>query len=108
MDMKTNVTFLPLSDSSPVTTAVIQRGTLRKGCILVAGKNWAKVRLLFDENGQVVESASPGTPVEIVGWKDIPSAGDEILEVESEVLQVSQNRVPRAGLFLFFAKKPVG
>ncbi|KFP78129.1 hypothetical protein N310_10979 [Acanthisitta chloris] len=59
----------------PVTTAIVQRGTLRKGCVLVAGKTWAKVRFMFDENGKAVESASPGIPVE---------AGDEILEVESE------------------------
>ncbi|NXP18400.1 IF2M factor, partial [Scytalopus superciliaris] len=68
----------------PLTTAIIQRGTLRKGCVLVAGKTWAKVRFLFDENGKAVEAAPPGIPVEIMGWKDVPSAGDEILEVESE------------------------
>ncbi|RLW07236.1 hypothetical protein DV515_00004257 [Chloebia gouldiae] len=68
----------------PLTTAIIQRGTLRKGCVLVAGKTWAKVRFLFDENGKAVDAASPGIPVEIMGWKECPSAGDEILEVESE------------------------
>ncbi|NXK93356.1 IF2M factor, partial [Formicarius rufipectus] len=68
----------------PLTTAIIQRGTLRKGCVLVAGKTWAKVRFLFDENGKAVAAAPPGIPVEIMGWKDVPSAGDEILEVESE------------------------
>ncbi|NXR45941.1 IF2M factor, partial [Hippolais icterina] len=68
----------------PLTTAIIQRGTLKKGCVLVAGKTWAKVRFLFDENGKAVDAASPGTPVEIMGWKESPSAGDEILEVESE------------------------
>ncbi|NWS15844.1 IF2M factor, partial [Pachyramphus minor] len=68
----------------PLTTAIIQRGTLRKGCVLVAGKTWAKVRLMFDENGKAVDAAPPGIPVEIMGWKDVPSAGDEILEVESE------------------------
>ncbi|RMC08017.1 hypothetical protein DUI87_15489 [Hirundo rustica rustica] len=68
----------------PLTTAIIQRGTLRKGCVLVAGKTWAKVRFLFDENGKAVDAASPGIPVEIMGWKESPSAGDEILEVESE------------------------
>ncbi|NWU05377.1 IF2M factor, partial [Cephalopterus ornatus] len=68
----------------PLTTAIIQRGTLRKGCVLVAGKTWAKVRFMFDENGKTVDAAPPGIPVEIMGWKDVPSAGDEILEVESE------------------------
>ncbi|XP_060687498.1 translation initiation factor IF-2, mitochondrial isoform X1 [Hemiscyllium ocellatum] len=68
----------------PVTTAIIQRGTLTKGCILVAGKSWAKVRLMFDENNKPMKVAGPSTPVEIVGWKELPSAGDEILEVESE------------------------
>ncbi|PKU44673.1 translation initiation factor if- mitochondrial [Limosa lapponica baueri] len=68
----------------PVTTAIIQRGTLRKGSVLVAGKTWAKVRFMFDENGKAVDAASPGIPVEIMGWKEVPSAGDEILEVESE------------------------
>ncbi|XP_067561124.1 translation initiation factor IF-2, mitochondrial isoform X2 [Pseudorca crassidens] len=68
----------------PVTTAIIQRGTLRKGSILVAGKSWAKVRLMFDENDKVINEACPSMPVGIIGWRDFPSAGDEILEVESE------------------------
>ncbi|XP_032845225.2 translation initiation factor IF-2, mitochondrial isoform X2 [Tyto alba] len=68
----------------PITTAIVQRGTLRKGCVLVAGKTWAKVRHMFDENGKAIDAASPGIPVEIMGWKEVPSAGDEILEVESE------------------------
>ncbi|XP_023367880.1 translation initiation factor IF-2, mitochondrial isoform X2 [Otolemur garnettii] len=68
----------------PVTTAIIQRGTLRKGSVLVAGKCWAKVRLIFDENGKIINEAYPSMPVGIIGWRDLPSAGDEILEVESE------------------------
>lgn len=68
----------------PVTTAIVQRGTLKRGCVLVAGKCWAKVRFLFDENGRTVPGAGPSAAVEVVGWKDLPSAGETILEVESE------------------------
>lgn len=60
------------------------RGTLRRGCILVGGQAWAKVRGLVDHTGQTLNAAPPGTPVEILGWRELPHAGDQILEVESE------------------------
>ena len=68
-----------------LSTAIVQRGTLRRGSILVAGTAWAKVRAMFNDRGQPIQEAPPSTPVEIVGWRELPSAGDEILEVESEV-----------------------
>lgn len=52
--------------------------------MLVAGTAWAKVRGLFDHSGQMIECATPGTPVEILGWRELPFAGDGILEVDSE------------------------
>ncbi|XP_019745202.1 translation initiation factor IF-2, mitochondrial isoform X2 [Hippocampus comes] len=67
-----------------VTTTLVRRGTLRRGCALVAGKTWAKVRSLLDERGRAVEEAGPGVAVEVLGWKEAPSAGDLVLEVESE------------------------
>ncbi|XP_070577122.1 translation initiation factor IF-2, mitochondrial-like [Ptychodera flava] len=68
----------------PVSTALIQRGVLKKGSVLVAGTAWAKVRGMFSELNQQISEAPPSTPVEIIGWKELPSAGEEILEVESE------------------------
>ncbi|XP_055365817.1 translation initiation factor IF-2, mitochondrial isoform X2 [Betta splendens] len=68
----------------PVTTVIVQRGTLKRGCILVAGTTWAKVRFVFDENGRTVKEAGPSSAVEVVGWKELPPAGELILEVESE------------------------
>jgi len=40
---------------------------------------------MFNDKGQPVAVAQPGMPVEVIGWRDLPSAGEEILEVESEV-----------------------
>ncbi|CAN9510002.1 unnamed protein product [Ophioblennius macclurei] len=68
----------------PVTTAIVQRGALKRGCVLVAGKVWAKVRFLFDENGKEVKEAGPSAAVQVVGWKELPAAGETIIEVESE------------------------
>jgi translation initiation factor IF-2 len=67
-----------------LSTAIVTRGTLRKGSILVSGLAWAKVRALFDHTGQPIDQAMPGTPVEILGWRDLPVAGDDIIEVETE------------------------
>lgn len=78
--------FILFLISRKLSTAIIQRGTLRKGSFLVAGTAWAKVRSMFDEQGKPIQEAPPSTPVEIVGWKELPSAGDEIFEVETEVL----------------------
>lgn len=47
-----------------------------------------KVRGIFDENGKVLNQAGPSTPVEIIGWRELPGAGDQILEVDSEVIFV--------------------
>jgi translation initiation factor IF-2 len=66
-------------------TVLIKRGTLRPGDCIVAGKTWARVRALRNEAGVDVEEAPPGTPVEILGWRDeLPGAGDEVLQAPDE------------------------
>ena len=63
-----------------VATILVRRGTLRSGDVIVAGTSWARVRSLRNEAGVMVESAGPGTPVEIDGWREQPTAGDEVLQ----------------------------
>jgi len=60
----------------PVATVIVQRGTLRPGDALVAGAVSGRVRAMFDENGQQVKEAGPSTPVLVMGWDEIPDAGD--------------------------------
>lgn len=67
-----------------VATCVIQRGTLTRGAVLVAGTVWCKVRGMFNDAGSPIKSAPPATPVQVIGWRQLPSAGDLVLEVEGE------------------------
>ncbi|XP_072032558.1 translation initiation factor IF-2, mitochondrial-like [Amphiura filiformis] len=67
-----------------IATLVVQRGTLKKGAILVAGKCLCKVRAMFNENDRPIKEVPPGTPVEVSGWRDVPSAGDVVLQVETD------------------------
>ncbi|XP_059138650.1 translation initiation factor IF-2, mitochondrial-like [Physella acuta] len=67
-----------------LVTAVIQRGTLKRGDFLIAGTAWGKVRAMFDDKGNPIQAAPPSTPVEILGWKETPSAGEEMLQIKEE------------------------
>jgi len=68
----------------PVATILIQGGTLKKGDILLAGQEFGRVRVLFDERGHQIALAGPSLPVEVVGLSGIPAAGDEAVVVPDE------------------------
>ncbi|KAK7943507.1 Translation initiation factor IF-2 [Apiospora aurea] len=65
-------------------TILVKRGTLRPGDYIAAGTTWAKIRHLRNEAGDDITEAPPGTPVEILGWRDLPAAGDEVLQAPDE------------------------
>ena len=68
----------------PVASVLVQNGTLNAGDIVLAGHEFGKVRALIDELGQTVQSAGPAIPVEILGLKGVPDAGDEFVVVTDE------------------------
>jgi translation initiation factor IF-2 len=68
----------------PVASVIVQRGTLRTGDSFVAGAVSGRARALIDENGNQVKEAGPSTPVQIMGWDDVPVAGDYFTVVESD------------------------
>ncbi len=68
----------------PVTTVLVQQGTLRKGDVILAGHESGRVRAMTDENGRAVKEAGPSIPVEVQGLSGVPNAGDEVVVVESE------------------------
>ncbi|MGI9386117.1 MAG: translation initiation factor IF-2 [Methyloligellaceae bacterium] len=68
----------------PVGTALIQRGTLKVGDIVVAGSAWGRVRALINDHLQQIQEAGPSVPVEILGFGSAPEAGDQLAVVDSE------------------------
>ncbi|ETV82003.1 hypothetical protein H257_05530 [Aphanomyces astaci] len=64
--------------------AMVTWGTLRVGQLVVCGLEFGKIKALIDENGISVQFATPGTPVRVVGLKDLPKTGQTILPVETE------------------------
>jgi translation initiation factor IF-2 len=68
----------------PVVTVLIQRGTLRVGDALVAGAHFGRVRAMHDFTGGKMKRATPGQPVEVLGFDGVPEAGELVRVVENE------------------------
>lgn len=68
----------------PVSTVLVQKGTLRKGDIVVAGAEWGRVRALLDDRNRQVAEAGPSMPVEVLGITGVPEAGAPFVVVENE------------------------
>ena len=68
----------------PVATLIVQEGTLKVGDPVVAGTTYGKIRAMFDDKGRKLNSAGPSTPVEVLGFEELPMAGDTFIVVEDE------------------------
>ena len=78
----------------PLATVLLQNGTLHVGDSVIAGLASGKVRALINDKGERVSEAGPSMPVEIMGFDDVPSAGDEMIAVGDDHLsrQVADER----------------
>ena len=82
----------------PLATVIIQQGTLHQGDAFIAGTIPGKVRAMFDEKGAPLKKAELSMPVEILGFEDVPQAGDVFQAVDGQetarrVAQLRQGRV---------------
>lgn len=68
-----------------VSTVIVQKGTLKVGDPFVAGASYGRVRAMFDERGNKVEEAGPSIPVGIIGFNELPEAGDVLIALSSDV-----------------------
>lgn len=82
----------------PVATFLVQRGTLKVGDIVIAGMAHGTVRALVDDKGNVLHSAGPSTPVEILGLNEVPEAGEpfSVVETDRQAREIVEYRRKRA------------
>ena len=78
----------------PMASVIIQRGTLKKGDAFVAGPVSGRVRALLDANGDQLKTAGPSDPVQIMGWDEVPAAGDyiEVVANDREARKIAAQR----------------
>ena len=67
-----------------VATVLVSRGVLKVGDMLLAGQEYGRVRAMFDENGEPIQSAGPSIPCAVLGLSGTPAAGDDMLVVSDE------------------------
>ena len=81
----------------PVATVLVQNGTLKKGDTIVAGTAYGRVRAMMDDKGRSVNAAGPSTPVEVLGFNEVPAAGDTLFAADDDKLnrQVAEERRDR-------------
>ncbi|QDR80540.1 Elongation factor 4 [Sporomusa termitida] len=72
----------------PVSTVLVQKGTLRIGDTIIAGTAYGKVRAMVNDRGEKVKKAEPSTPVEVLGLADVPQAGDTLVAVDERTARV--------------------
>jgi translation initiation factor IF-2 len=79
----------------PVTTVLIQKGTLHIGDPFVTGTQYGRVRAIHNERGKAITTAPPSTPVQILGSGGVPQAGDTfmVVEGETEARTIAQRRL---------------
>ena len=87
----------------PVATVLVQNGTLKSGDIVIAGTSVGRVRAMTNDKGQLLETAGPSVPVEIIGLSEVPLAGDEFNAVEDERMarELAEQRREKAKEELF-------
>lgn len=78
----------------PVATVLIKNGSMEVGDSLLAGVTSGRIRAMLDENGKRIEKAGPSTPVEILGFSDVPSAGDfvQVLKNTKKARNIAEDR----------------
>ncbi len=81
----------------PVATVLVQKGVLKVGDQIVAGQAWGRVKAMIDQSGRAVKEALPSTPVQVLGFSEVPAAGDDfrVTQDQSTAKMIAESREQR-------------
>jgi len=81
-----------------IATLLVQNGTLHSGDIVVAGTSYGRLRAMFDFRGNPVENAGPSTPISVLGFNEVPTAGDlfQVVDTDREAREIVAQRIEEA------------
>jgi len=81
-----------------VATLLIQRGTLKRGDIVVAGEHWGKVKAMLDERGKQRKESIPSTPVAVMGFDGAPAPGEpfSVVKTEARAREITEYRANKS------------
>jgi translation initiation factor IF-2 len=68
----------------PVATVLVKEGSLKTGDVFITGSHYGRVRAMLNDKGQKIEKAEPSSPVEVLGFTDVPDAGEAFIVVTEE------------------------
>ena len=81
----------------PVASIIVQSGTLKTGDNILSGTTMGRVRAMFDDKGRPVKSAGPSIAVSVLGFEEVPNAGDSVMAVDQALMkQVQEERKNKA------------
>ena len=86
------------SSKGVITTVIVQRGTLKKGDLIIAGNSYGRVRRICNDKGRTIQEAGPSLAIEVFGLNDTPSAGDifNVVETDKQARDIIDYRVRKA------------
>ena len=78
-----------------VSTVLVSNGTLKVGDVVIAGTAWGRVKAMFNERNQRIDTAGPAEPAIILGLNGAPTAGDSfhVMESEQEAREIANKRI---------------
>ncbi len=81
----------------PVASIIVQSGTLKTGDNILSGTTMGRVRAMFDDKGRAVKSAGPSVAISVLGFEEVPNAGDSVMAVDQALMkQVQEERKTKA------------